>query len=234
MNVLAFDTCFGACSVAVGRDVGSGLARIERIFERRHAGHAEALMPMIGRAMTAAGVSFEELDRIAVTSGPGTFTGTRIGIAAARALRLATGADVVGASSLAVMARSLAEYSGTRGEGDLAIAVDARRGEVYIQLFARDGRDEKSPPLLLAIDEAARLGGSGPIVLAGSGAEAVAAEAVRSGRSALARLPDLEPDAAALVPMAAELVPPDSPLRPLYLRPPDAKPQQGKSLARSP
>ncbi|HKZ96708.1 MAG TPA: tRNA (adenosine(37)-N6)-threonylcarbamoyltransferase complex dimerization subunit type 1 TsaB [Hyphomicrobiaceae bacterium] len=232
MNILAFDTCFGACSVAVGRDMGDGRARIEAVFERRQTGHAEALMPMMRRAMAGAGLGFAELDRIAVTAGPGTFTGTRIGIAAARALTLSTGAPIIGASSLAVMAWAAGAETRKSEREDLMIAVDARRGEVYVQLFANGGRDERSAPLLLTIAEAARLGGSGPVVVAGSGAGAVAAAAAAGGRAATARRPGLEPEASALVWMAIGLEPQPAPLRPIYLRPPDAKPQTGTSLAR--
>ena len=82
MNILAFDTCFDACSVAVRRDDGAVIA--ERVLMRR--GHAEALLPMIERTMQAAGLSFGDLERIAVTHGPGTFTGTRVGMAAALGL----------------------------------------------------------------------------------------------------------------------------------------------------
>lgn len=234
MNILAFDTCFGACSVAVGRDVGHEACHFEQAFERRQSGHAEALMGMIERTMAAGGLRFSALDRIAVTTGPGTFTGTRIGIAAARAFGLATGVALVGLSSLAVMAEELAgDVAATQGTEDLMIAVDARRGQVYAQIFGAGGLDAKSAPLLVTVLEAARMGGSGPIIVAGSGAEAVAAAAAGAGRLASARLPELEPDASRLLALAPRLEPQAAPPRPLYLRPPDARPQDGKSLART-
>lgn len=230
MRVLAFDTCFDACSVAVAdhgrRDVVVLSARIEHF----QTGHAERLIPMIGEAMDEAGVRFEDIDRIAVTVGPGTFTGTRIGIAAARALALATGAATVGASSLAVMA----EVARHHVPGPLAVVVDARRGEVYAQTFGPGGgSDATSPPQLLSLAAAAQLGAGAPIIFVGSAAEAVAALAAQAGYPARAALPGLLPDAAALVRIAAVLPVSTAPLVPFYLRPPDAKPQDGKAVARA-
>ena len=104
MNVLAFDTCFDACSVAAGRGLRSLTPVIAERFEGMQLGQAERLMPMIKETMLEAGMTYEMLDRIAVTVGPGTFTGTRIGVAAARALSLVCGAPIVAVSSLALMA----------------------------------------------------------------------------------------------------------------------------------
>lgn len=232
MNILAFDTCFDGCSVCVARARADTFVELASAFERFETGHAERLVPMIGAAMEQAGLGFHEIDRIAVTVGPGTFTGTRIGVAAARALALATGAALVGASSLAVMAEVAARGLGTY-VGDLAIAVDARRGEVYVQLFGAGGLGAKSQPAVLPIGEAAHIGDGGPLTIAGSGAAAVAAAAVSEGRQATACLPDLLPDARALAHMAAALDVAEGPLVPLYLRPPDAKPQDGKAVARA-
>lgn len=217
MNILAFDTCFGACSAALILTSGSGApCRISR-FEPRELGHAEALIPMIREVMAEARISFRDLDRMAVTNGPGTFTGTRTGIAAARGLALATGLPLVGASSLTVMAAGAPRKIGhTAPGGEMLVAVDARREQVYCQLFAQEG--SQSAPLLLACTDAARLGSGRSILVVGSGAAKVAAEAHRIGRTAEARLPNLQPDAADLAEMACELPPADGPLHPLYLR----------------
>ncbi len=153
MNILAFDTCFDACSVCVA-ELRDGLVSLSSRMERFETGHAERLIPMIGEAMDEAGLPFEKLDRIAVTIGPGTFTGTRIGIAAARSLALATNAQTAGVSSLAVMA-DVARRDITADT--LAVVTDARRGEVYAQLFGpAGGYAPLSPPLLLAVDDAVR------------------------------------------------------------------------------
>ncbi len=235
MNILAFDTCFDACSACVARSGDAGVEVLGSTVERFETGHAERLVPMIDEVMASAGVTFGDLDRLAVTVGPGTFTGTRIGVAAARGLALVTGTAVVGVSSLAVMAEVAASELGIREAGeDLIVAVDARRGEVYTQLFGTSASDPQSPPLLLPTEEAALLGGSHAFVVVGSGGAVVAEAAARAGRRAKARLPDLLPDATALAALAVGLSPGEGPVAPLYLRPPDAKPQDGKSIARAP
>ena len=234
MNILAFDTCFDACSVCVAEKREGGVLELASARERFETGHAERLLPMIDEVMAKAAVAFDDLNLIAVTVGPGTFTGTRIGVAAARALVLTTGLGVVGLSSLAVMADMAADEFGARPGGeDLAVAVDARRGEVYVQLFAPSGLTHKSQPMLLSVEDAARLGGEGPLLVIGSGGAAVADAGAREGRRVTARLPDLLPDASALAQMAAHYAPGKTPPAPFYLRAPDAKPQDGKSIARS-
>ena len=233
MNVLAFDTCLGAVSAAVSRSGGSLL---REAYELRAAGHAERLLPMVAEVMQAAGVAFAELDRIAVTLGPGGFTGVRVGIAAARGLALATGKPVVAATSLAVMAHRAEELLAEAGEPPkarrLMVAVDARRGALYVQSFAA-GAVGTTEAQLLAPEEAARsLGPEGAIVV-GSGAAIVAAAAHALGVAVETRLPELQPRARNLAAMAARL-PPVSPVRPLYLRAPDVRPQKAAALARAP
>lgn len=231
MHMLAFDTCFDACSVAVAEHRHGAVVVLSARFERFETGHAERLIPMIGEAMEEAGLSFDSITRIAVTVGPGTFTGTRIGIAAARALALATGADAVGVSSLAVMAEVARRE--IRNE-TLAVVVDARRGEVYAQTFEPgEVSNAASQPQLLSLADAAHLGGDRRITFVGSAAEAVAALATADDRNTQAALPELLPDAAALAHIAATLPASTGPLVPFYLRPPDAKPQDGKAVARA-
>jgi tRNA threonylcarbamoyladenosine biosynthesis protein TsaB len=233
MNVLAFDTCFDACSVCVAQSREEGVVELASALEHFETGHAERLIPMIEEVMRAAGVAFEAMDRLAVTLGPGTFTGVRIGVAAARGLAVSAGIAVVGASSLAVMAEvARRELPDLPRDVDLAVAVDARRGQAYAQLFGASGLEAKSPPQLLAIEAVSRLG-EGPLVVVGSAAEAAASPAKSSGRKVMARLPSLLPDAAALARMAFALPASQAPLVPLYLRPPDAKPQDGKATARA-
>src|SRR6266567_1894140 len=105
MRVLAIDTALEACAAAV-LDAASGkfLASETLAMSR---GHAEALMPLIARVMDAAGLEFAELDRIAVTVGPGSFTGLRVGISAARGIALAAGKPAIGLSTLAGFAAPL-------------------------------------------------------------------------------------------------------------------------------
>ncbi|MFA5948852.1 MAG: tRNA (adenosine(37)-N6)-threonylcarbamoyltransferase complex dimerization subunit type 1 TsaB [Hyphomicrobium sp.] len=231
MKMLAFDTCFGACSAAVTWPSGEASR-----FELMDRGHAERLIPMIGEVMGEAPFAIDELDLIAVTIGPGTFTGLRIGIAAARALALASGAATSGISSLELMARSAkvaldAQDAGCDISGaDIAVAVDARRDELYFEVFNGRFGSLAGPHLVSVRDAAAHLRDRATIMV-GSGASLVVAAAQELGRDKVtAVLPRLEPDArhfAAPI-KACET----NQLRPIYLRPPDAKPQVGKSLSR--
>jgi tRNA threonylcarbamoyladenosine biosynthesis protein TsaB len=233
MNVLAFDSCLGAVSAAVRwRDAG-GRCMVRHAHEVRDRGHAERLMPMIAEVMQEAGLVFADIGRIAVTVGPGTFTGVRGGVAAARGLALASGVTAVGATSLAVMALQARQQLG-RGLDDrpLAVAVDARRDAVYLQLFAGVENAQVTRPLVLPADEAAGHFAGRSAVIVGSGAEQVARAVRATGGQAEAMLIDLQPDARTLAAIAADLVP-DPPLRPLYLRPPDVKPQADRSLPRA-
>lgn len=146
MRILAFDTALRACSAAV-LIVKGAERKLARAYEARERGHAEVLMPMIEQVMREAGSAYQDLDRIAVTIGPGTFTGTRIGIATARGLGLALAIPVIGETSLAVMAHGIQARSGSEDQ-PLAIAVDARRGQIYFQHFdagsGTSGEDRKS------------------------------------------------------------------------------------------
>lgn len=229
MNILLIDTCFGGCSVAAVWRAGESVARAAR-FELLTRGHAERLTPMIGEVMEEAPFGFSDIGLIGVTTGPGTFTGQRVGIAAARSLAIATGAKVAALSSLKVMAHTAAaELVAEGAEKELAVAVDARRGENYFQRFAGQQLSPLSEPELLTPERAAATL-SDACVIVGSGG-AVIEEAMRDvGRSVKARLATLEPDVR-FFPVEQLMPSPELP-KPLYLRPPDAKPQDGAALAR--
>src|SRR5260370_17421200 len=99
MLILAIETALDACAAAVlDTDASKIVAQESQPMKR---GHAEALMPLIARVMNASGVAFAALDRIAVTTGPGSFTGLRVGLSAARGIALAAGKPVVGLTTLA-------------------------------------------------------------------------------------------------------------------------------------
>ena len=235
MNILALDTTLGACSAAVALS-GKGKPRFFSAYELREREHAEVIMAMIEKVMHEAGLAFDALDAIAVTVGPGSFTGVRVGVAAARGLALATGHPLIGVTSLEVMARQALDRL-DKTPGTLAIALDARRGEVYLALFDGAGEMRIGPAALTPERAAARLPETDKIILAGSGAALVLQAAGESGRDIEAVLPDLQPEAStlarmALTRMALKRPPVEGPLRPLYLRPPDAKPQTGKALPR--
>ena len=222
MNLLAFDTALGACSAVVWR---SGAVRARR-SERRARGHAEALMPMIEAVMAESGLDFAALDCLAVTRGPGTFTGVRIGLAAARGLGLAARVPVLGLTTLEAVA---AGACGSVGESErLLIALDARRGEVYAQTFDAEVRALDEPGAYTPEAAAARAP-PGPGLVLGSGADLVA-PALAALRPGYRQLPALDPlpDAAEVAWLAARRVatagaPRGAPPGPLYLRAPGAR-----------
>lgn len=235
MNVLAFDTCFSACSAAVlwheARPAGGEpVERLVGRYEEMATGQAERLMPMIDEVLRESAVEFKDLDAIAVTEGPGTFTGTRVGVAAARGLALATGLPIRATTSLHVMARrALAESDGGMVDGVLAVCVDARASQVFVQAFQVDSGAPVTEAVVRTPDAAATMCPDMPLLCVGSGGSAVAEAALRSGRKAEFWHVNLQPDARHLA-RVAEALPVRKPLVPLYLRPPDAKPQTGKSL----
>jgi tRNA threonylcarbamoyladenosine biosynthesis protein TsaB len=127
MNVLGFDTCLPALSVAVGREIRTPDARVVAFTEPMATGHAERLLPLIADLIAQSGLAITDIDRIAVTVGPGSFTGTRIGIAAARALKLASEIPIVTYTSLEAIALSPSITPQT--DSSHIVAPDARRGE---------------------------------------------------------------------------------------------------------
>lgn len=222
MKLLALDTALEACSVAVTDGPRPPIV-ISEVLGR---GHAERLFGMLSAAMDEAGLSFDELDRIAVTVGPGSFTGLRVGIAAARGLALSIGCPVVGVETLeahAVKARSIA------GAVPVTAVIDARRDEVYGQRFAADGAP-LGAPMVGTATFLANLTADGA-VLAGGGSDAVLA-ASSGGRQILVVHRDTAPDIRTIAQIGAAAAPTDNAPRPLYLRPPDAKPSATAGVMR--
>jgi len=223
MNILALDTSMGACSAAVLRTDGAASSLHAR-QEAMARGHAEALMPMVAEVLAEAGIAAREIDVIAATEGPGSFTGVRIAIAAAHGLALATGAKLYGNDSLSVMGRT-ALASGLLPNGPFAVAVDARRGMIYLGLYDETGA-RREGPLLISPEDAARLLPRDLTCAVGSGALLLAEASTRHGHRIECALPELQPSAAALAKIALEARETVPTLRPLYLRPPDARPQK--------
>jgi tRNA threonylcarbamoyl adenosine modification protein YeaZ len=186
-------------------------------------GHAEALAPMVETLMREAGLDFADLDRIAVTTGPGTFTGQRVGLAFARALRLALHKPAIGVTTLDAMAAEA--LTKTRAPWAIA-AADAKRGEIY--LGARLSRGETLlVPELIAIEAVparacalAKLQG-GVVALAGTASETIATLLTQAGLEPIDSLLR-QPDAIFVARLAAD-APAGPPPKPLYLRAPDAK-----------
>lgn len=210
MRVLAFDTTCAACSVAVWKDETVESVVVKQTMH----GHAETLMPAIERALAEANTSYDAIDRIAVTVGPGSFTGVRVGLATARGLGVATGKPVLGLMTSAVLAQE-AKTIGTSRR--IAVAIDARRAELYMHHFTADGTARDEPHSLPAKD-AARALGAALVIVVGDGAELLRPHL---GQNALISGPTV-PDAGVAAAMAAVLPEPHTPPQPVYVRPPDA------------
>ena len=225
MRVLAFDTSMSACSVAVWQD---NVVLAESTEMMVH-GQAERLVPAIEQALKISAVTYADLDKIAVTVGPGSFTGVRVGLATARGLGAATGLPVIGILTTEVIA-----LEARRGKNQpVAVAIDARRAEVYLHCFGNNGLQVKDPNCVLPEEAAAQLEHD-KWMIAGDGAEIVL-----SHMKQLHDVSDLKHDISeikivnvvTLAAMAAERLTPETGPRPVYIRPPDAVvPQNGGQL----
>lgn len=212
MIVLALDTAFDACSAAIlsGKDI---LWSEQRIIGK---GHSEVLPPMVAAGLRSAGVRPAEVDRIGVVIGPGAFAGVRVGLAFARAFRIGLKADVVGLTSTAALAMSLAPFDGLT-----AIAFDARRGQVYAALYDAGGGERLAPFVAAPEAAAERLGAEAKgaaMRLAGSGAGLIAPHGPYTID------PEVCADPSAIARRAALGPPSEAMPQPLYLRPSDAAP----------
>ncbi|MDA1058057.1 MAG: tRNA (adenosine(37)-N6)-threonylcarbamoyltransferase complex dimerization subunit type 1 TsaB [Proteobacteria bacterium] len=218
MLLLALDTSLAACSVALWRDG----APIADHFVPMARGHAEALVPMVQAVCAQAGVDLAAVGAIAVTRGPGTFTGIRIGLATARGLALTIGCPVIGVSTLEVIAASALLRT---DPAPILVVQDARRGEIYAQRIGATP-EESTAPRLLAVADLAAAFPERPLRLVGSGA-LLAAE--RLGAGATVAAAEVLPQAAVLAGLAAARLQRHgtarfaAPPSPLYLRAPDAK-----------
>lgn len=222
-SLLAFDSAGAACSAAVWRD---GKLVAHR-FEAMGRGQSERLVPMIVSVMTEAALGYEQLDALAVTVGPGGFTGVRIGLATARGLALARGLPVIGVTNFEAVAAAVgqAELAGRK----LVVLLETKRRDFYLQCFDSAGRDSTEPLLVPpeGLDE--RLPPDS-LLLAGDAAARALPSLIDRGRDAVLAVGAEHTDAAWLAQVAAgrTLPPADaSPPEPLYLRAPDV----GKTAA---
>ena len=210
--ILACDTTQGACSVALYQ-----AAVLASQFEEMSKGHAEALMPMLEGVLAETETARRDLTRLAVTHGPGTFTGVRVGLSAMRGLALALELPVKTYGTLAVMAAAH-KYA----DDPLLVAVDAKRDTFYAQAFDAHGAAMSNPAALTAMQLAALAESTGADRMAVCGTRAALLTETWSGFYASEAPP--YPQAVCLAAMAAQ----DKdwlnlPLaEPLYLRPPDA------------
>lgn len=217
MRILAFDTAGNGCSACVWQD-GTVLAQARLGMER---GQAEALVPLLSSLLEQAGLDWPQLDRLAVTVGPGSFTGVRVGLATARALALATGLPVSGVTTLDLFATA-ARASLPVPQGVLLALIDARRDDLYCQAFDAatlsplTGPDSLRPeeirPLLARLGQpAAACGDARPLV------ETLLEDGTLGGW-----LGETLADPVVLAGIASTRPREDGVPSPLYIRPPDA------------
>ena len=210
-RLLIFDTAGAACSVALWADDGVAAERYEAMAR----GQAERLLPMIGEALAAAGISYAQLDGIGVTCGPGAFTGLRIGLAAARGLALTLGIPAIGITTFDALAM--------RAPAGCVVAIDTKRNDCYCQRFGPDGAAQGEPGILSPADAVALADSKMlPLVTDRSGPPAGKFAGDADGS------PAGPPRAAAFASLVAGRFPapgedgPPMP-RPLYLRAPEAR-----------
>ena len=190
MIVLALDTALDACSVAIVR----GDVMLANLSERMQRGQAERLAPMAREAAVLAGIAFAEIDRVAVTTGPGSFTGVRVGLSFARALALTLAKPCIGVSTLEALALQI-------GETGLRAALIETPGAAYCALY-EDGAPLIAPRGIARGEHGGLLRGAA------------------AGRPFILTGPNIIVDVAALARRAARLDPADHAPRPLYLRAP--------------
>ena len=218
MRVLAIDTALEACSAAVFDTDRGGITASESVAMAR--GHAEAVMPLLARVMDLAEIDFANLDRIAVTTGPGSFTGLRVGLSAARGIALAAGKPVIGVTTLTAFAAPMVSEN---DEHPVIAVIDARHDHVYFHVVAGDGRSLIKPkvaPIAEALD-AARFGVPH---LVGNAAK-ILADRWPADAPPPFKIDQLAaPDITWVAWLGAAVDPDSSPARPYYLRAPDVKP----------
>jgi tRNA threonylcarbamoyl adenosine modification protein YeaZ len=221
MRLLAIDTAANLCAACVfdtdgDRELGRQVIDIGK-------GHAECLMAVIANALESAATDYSDLDAIGVNIGPGSFTGVRVGVAAARGFALALKLPVMGVSTLEALA---AEANPQDPGTPVLAAIDARRGEAYVQQF--DGGTGE--PEVVALGKAAEYAARSKIVT-GSAADLlaeIAGSPVPWSVASTAATADI----AVFARLAAAVPPSDAKPKPLYLRLPDAKPQTGSAVPR--
>lgn len=208
MRLLAIDTAANLCAACVF-DAGAG--ELGRAVLDLGKGHAERLIGVIDEALKAAGASYADLDAIAVAVGPGSFTGVRVGVAAARGLALALKKPAIGVSTLEALACEALEAEPGR---PVIARIEAGRGQACLAGFAANGAPTAEPMALSLASADDFIRAAGPDVLLASGATADIAIYARLAAQKLADDPR-----------------PPKP-KPLYLREADAKPQDAFALPR--
>jgi tRNA threonylcarbamoyladenosine biosynthesis protein TsaB len=227
MLILAIDTALDACAAAVLDTGTSKVIAMESQAMKR--GHAEALMPLIARVMKETGIPFAALDRVAVTSGPGSFTGLRVGLSAARGIGLAAGKPVVGLTTLSAYAAPIVSEG---AEQPVISAIDARHDHVYLQVVSGNGSSLVRPKVA-SMEEALAASRFGAPHLVGNAAKILAERWPSDAPPPFKVDAQPAPDIIWVAWLGAAVNPDTAPAKPYYLRAPDAKPSQDAIASQS-
>lgn len=210
MLILALDTTAAACSVALWRD--GETVKAEHVAMKQ--GQAEVLVPLIERTLNECETNYAALDRVAVTIGPGSFTGVRVGISTARAIGLAANKPVVGVRTTDVLAAAAPEK-----DVWILAAMDTKRGDLYAQMFDPQLKPDGEVQVV-TFQTLPQWVGSRSITVVGDAAlqakDAIGPTSTVSDANPL-------PDTSILARLASAREPSAHTLLPVYARPPDAK-----------
>lgn len=220
LTVLAIDTAMGSCAVCCAPR--GGAAAVSRCVPMPH-GHATALVPMVQEVMAGAGIGFAALDLIAVTTGPGSFTGIRTGLSTARALGLAHDIPVLGLTTPEVLAQQAVAAGSADAYDGICVTIDSRRPEIFFQFFGKTGQAQTDPAM--SLPESIEFPKDKKILLVGDAAERTAREG-RGNLDVASRISVIDPEFLASLAeyrfvesKKAGQIPPAP--QPFYLRPPD-------------
>ncbi len=228
MRILALDTALPVVSACVLETGATEPLAMESLPMER--GHAEALLPLIERVMAQVEGGFASLDRIAVTVGPGSFTGIRVAVSAARGFGVALDIPVVGVSTLAAFAAPLvlgpkpaARTPASPLQGVIVPAIDARHGHVYLQACSETGAMLMAPAVLSLAEAIDKLP-PGPLRITGSAAPLLAIAAWSGHRAAEVEGETVATPILYVARLGLIADPAGAPPRPLYIKAPDVKP----------
>lgn len=227
MRVLALDTSTTACSVAIGASDRGPESIVARRFEVMERGQSEALAPMVQAVLQDAGLGMGDVDCVAVTTGPGAFTGVRIGLSMARSLGLAANVPVQGVSTMYAVACGVAESN--RANASILVFMDTKRDDVYVQAFDPSLAPLGEPNIIAPVEAsvlARSLAANHEVIVVGDATERVFGEELRAEENIRVFREVALPDAAVVAEIALAMPVPasDGPMpAPVYLRPPYAK-----------
>jgi tRNA threonylcarbamoyladenosine biosynthesis protein TsaB len=216
MRILAFDCAGAQCAGAVL--AGEHVVATRRITAER--GHAVLLLPMLRDLVAEAGLDFRELDRYGVTTGPGSFTGIRVALAAAHGLALATGAPIIGITVFDVLAADVARAGVTTDR--LLIAIESKRAECFVQMFDSRGT-ATTAPAMVEPDRVRAWAGPGALTVAGDAAWRLEPHLLDGDVPGGPSAAGVDPVMLARIALGATAGPPAAPF---YMRPPDAAPSR--------